>query len=116
MSKQKLMNEIQKWSDNQFDNGNFTPERSVSISHHLQKEAVELTESIKKYFENPTSENKESMLFEIADCYMLLDDCATHLSVTSKDIKKIEWKKLEINKKRIWGTPDANGVVEHIDN
>ena len=45
---------------------------------------------------------------------MLLDDCASHMKFTAKDIYKAEINKLEINKKRIWGNPDENGVVEHI--
>jgi NTP pyrophosphatase (non-canonical NTP hydrolase) len=114
MNKQKLMKNIRKWSDFQFNNGIFNEKRSISISYHLQKEVKELTEILELYFNNPSEQNKNKILEELADCNMLLDDCASHMKFTAKDIYKAEINKLEINKKRIWGNPDENGVVEHI--
>ena len=51
---------------------------------------------------------------EIADCFMLLLDSAHHVGITHNEILQATKEKLEINKKRKWGNPDENGVVEHI--
>lgn len=115
MTSQEIIDMGCKWSDSVFDNGNFTPERSIGISKHLQYETVELTDALTRYFNNPTDENRNSLLFEFADCYLLLGDCVAHLSFTMNEIKEAELKKLEINKTRKWGKPDKNGVIGHIE-
>jgi hypothetical protein len=43
---QNLMDDISQWSDKTFDNGEFNKNRSLAISHHLQKESRELTEQL----------------------------------------------------------------------
>ena len=48
---------------------------------------------------------------EIADCLMLLIGICGKLDL---DPMRILRCKLEINKNRRWGEPDADGVVEHI--
>jgi NTP pyrophosphatase (non-canonical NTP hydrolase) len=114
MPRQSIMCAIKEWSDFQFDNSKFTQERSISISYHLQKEVSELIEALKNYFEDRTTENKEKILEELADCYMLLDDCTSHVCFQAIDIDQAELKKLEKNKNRKWRQPDKHGVVEHI--
>jgi NTP pyrophosphatase (non-canonical NTP hydrolase) len=116
MTSQELIELGREWSDSKFDNGNFTPERSVPISLHLKKEVIELTDALKDYFNNPTDDNKKELLFEFADCYLLLGDCATHAGFTMKEIKDAEYEKLQINKTRKWKKPDINGIIEHIKN
>lgn len=101
---QKLMDDISEWSDNTF--GDY--ERTIPILHHLKKEVPELIEAIEK--EGTIS----SALFEFADCFMLLLDAAHHHGYTADDILFATMEKLKINKKRKWGKPDENGVVEHI--
>lgn len=110
---QILMDEIRAWSDLQFDNGIFRPSRSLAISKHLQREANELTVALEKYFE---SRCYEPVMEELADVLILLLDVATH---TGNDIEALVTaanNKMRINKKRKWGEPDAEGVIEHIEN
>jgi len=111
---QNLMDEIGAWSNKTFDNGNHTPKRSISISYHLQKEAKELTEALERYFANPSQANKDAVRKEIADVTTLLLDSGSKFGMTARQIILEGFKKLEINKKRTWGQPDQNGVVEHI--
>ena len=113
IDKQQLKNEISKWSDEQFDGGRFSPERSIPISYHLKKEVDELIESLENYWQNPNEFNREKLLEEFADCNILLDDCSTHVGFSAQLIHDAQWKKLEKNKNRDWGEPDENGVVEH---
>lgn len=111
---QKLMSNIAEWSDKTFDRGNFTQARCVPISHHLQKEAKELTEALERFMKHPTKENCELANKEFADVFMLLLDSAFHYGLLGDTLIKEGFEKLEINKERTWGEPDENGVVEHI--
>ena len=81
-----------------------------------------MIEAIKKYqVENsivhPIKSDKlfQNVLFEFADAYMLLLDSAWHFGISIKTLLEYTQKKLEINKKRKWGKPDKNGVIEHIN-
>ena len=98
---QKLMNEVAEWSDATFGVG----QRNPAIVYHLKKEVDELIKAF---------DNNEDPLMEIADCFMLLLDSAHHVGITHNEILQATKEKLEINKKRKWGNPDENGVVEHI--
>lgn len=90
------MNNFQKevgdWGTKTFQKA--TPE---SIVAHLKKEVSELAESHKPQ--------------EGADCLILL---LHHAHIVGYDLLEEAKKKLQINKKRRWGYPDENGVVEHI--
>ena len=116
---QKLMDDIAEWSDKQFGQG----QRNPAIVYHLVKEVPELIEAIKTYQEGNTIKTpyKEansllrSVWGEYADCLMLLLDSASHFGLTSERLLHVTRLKLEVNKKRKWGTPDENGVVEHIE-
>jgi len=62
-------------------------------------------------------ELKESELekrYEFADCFMLLIAAAKMEGMSGNDLILITRLKLALNKKRKWGKPDENGVVEHI--
>lgn len=111
---QKLMDSQRQWSDNTFDSGNFSAERSVAISHHLQKESRELTEATVNCLQDPTEENFCRLTEEVADCQLLLLDIAAHMGFDVNVILCASRSKHEINKSRKWGKPDVNGVVEHI--
>lgn len=111
---QDFMNQTAKWSDETFDNGSFHRDRSIAISHHLQKEAQELTQALDRYFHEPTAENFASVKEELADCQTLIADCSTHFGCNADELITSCWNKLEKNKKRKWGKPDKHGVVEHI--
>lgn len=74
----------------------FTQATPHSISKHLLKEAKEL---------HAAPDDDE----ELADVVML----AIGLS-RGRDLHAILRSKLEKNKRRTWGVPDADGVVEHV--
>jgi NTP pyrophosphatase (non-canonical NTP hydrolase) len=107
---QKLMDDISKWSNGQFGEG----QRNPAIVHHLVKEVPELIEAIEKFQLKESYENTQRVGFEFADCFMLLLDSASHFGLTAGNLLYYTEQKLEINKKRKWGKPDENGVVEHI--
>lgn len=111
---QSFMNDTTRWSDETFDNGKFNRGRSIPISHHLKKEVKELTESLESYFQNGSVESFEKAKYELADCMILICDCATHFGCNADELLTACENKLEINKARKWGFPDENGVVEHI--
>lgn len=82
------------WADKQF-----SAATSASKAEHLRREAIELAESGGKDAE------------EMADVFLLL----IHLSHGENvDLLEEARKKLAKNKARKWGTPDAQGVVEHL--
>ncbi len=96
---QQLQDEIASWSDATFGSG-----RTPSIPlHHLAKEVQELIET-------PNDR------MEYADCLILLLDAYRMYGGSTDDLINACWEKLETNRKREWGTPDENGVVEHIRN
>jgi NTP pyrophosphatase (non-canonical NTP hydrolase) len=116
---QQLMNDISEWSDATFGDG----QRNPAIVHHLKKEVDELLAQLKKSevmrYDNSVGigawgRQWSKTLEEYADCFMLLLDSAKHFNMTADDLIKVTKDKLEINKQRKWGKPDANGVVEHI--
>lgn len=85
------------WANDTFPDGT-----AWSAAAHLEREAFELNETVKKIIPNPE---------EAADVLMLL------LFVCDKQ----DWnllaearKKFEINKVREWGQPNAEGFVEHV--
>jgi NTP pyrophosphatase (non-canonical NTP hydrolase) len=84
------------WAD-----ATFAPEggnRGPAIVAHLTKEVIELSE-------NPRD------MEELADCMLLLFHLAHQ---NGGNLQAAIARKLEINKRRKWGKPDANGVVEHV--
>ena len=100
---QQLINDIAAWSDEAFGEVS-TP---VAKLKHLQKEIPELIESIEK-------NDSEELRHELADCFMLLLDCARKCGFTSNDIIDATYTKLEINKSRTWNKPNSDGVFEHV--
>lgn len=87
-----LAAECAEWSNETF--GQSTPS---SKAEHLRREAVELCQ-------DPTDTE------EMADIFMLL----SHLAYGA-DLARAVRAKLEKNRLRKWGKPDAQGVVEHIE-
>jgi NTP pyrophosphatase (non-canonical NTP hydrolase) len=101
---QQLADDISTWSDATFGCG----QRNPAIAYHLKKEVDELIEAL----ENVSS--VEELGMEFADCLMLLLDSASHAGISVDELMIYARKKLEINKTRIWGKPDENGVIEHV--
>lgn len=89
----KLIEEAGSWADK-----NFPQATHASKAEHLRREAAELAA-------NPTDEE------EMADIFLLL----IHLARGTKtDLINAAYQKLRKNQQREWGTPDADGVVEHV--
>jgi len=116
MKLQTLMNQIAEWSDATFGK----LQRNPAIVYHLKKEVDELIKEF-EYQNNPFNEsdssketNRQMLKMEFADCFMLLLDSAHHANFTADELINAALEKLEVNKKRTWGKPDENGVVEHI--
>jgi len=104
---QELIDELHKWQRETF------PQSSpISKLHHLAEEIPELIEEIEKHYHN--SGDLKATELEYADCFILLLGSAFMYGLKAEDIFRIIREKLEINKSRIWGTPDENGVVKHI--
>jgi len=99
-----LMQEITDWQDSVF-----TQATALSAVTHLQREVIELTFAIQS--EQLKKEGQDDIIKELADCFLLVVGVA-HLSGIDLEAAAIE--KLEINKARVWGVPDADGVVEHV--
>lgn len=92
-----LQSDVVTWSNSVFGSER-GPEACIA---HLKKEVDELLAS-------PHDR------MEYADCLMLLLDAYWRSGGSAEDLIKAAFQKLEINKARIWGKPDANGVVEHV--
>jgi hypothetical protein len=94
---------IGKWADKCF------PSSSIrSCICHLDREVMELKNSYKF---NPWIDLETVDLYELVDIYLLL----LHISHKQGfDLMKYAKKKHSINKKRKWGKPDKDGVVEHL--
>lgn len=116
---QFIMNEIQDWSDKTFGDG----QRSIPILHHLKKEVPELIEALEEWekvrYDDSVGAGEygrklKNITMEFADCMMLLLDAASHHNIHATQLFASVQEKLEINKKRKWGKPDENGVVEHV--
>src|SRR5699024_1489712 len=94
---QRLQDEQGRWSDATFG-ANHGPHGCIA---HLAKEVREVAAE-------PYSR------MEYADCLMLLLDAYRRAGGSADDLVAAAFEKLEINKRREWGEPDENGVVEHI--
>ncbi|MEG1415877.1 MAG: DUF550 domain-containing protein, partial [Clostridium sp.] len=86
------------------------------IAKHLKKEVDELIEALENFSKGG---GRPSELFflagsEFADCLMLLLDASNHFGYDADQLITACYNKLEVNKARVWGVPDRDGVVEHI--
>lgn len=101
---QEFLNEIGIWSTKTFPN-----QTSISKLHHLKKEVGELIEAIEDKHERKEVEH------EFSDCFTLLFDAARIERMSLIDIINAMKRKFDINKTRIWGEPDENGCIHHIE-
>jgi NTP pyrophosphatase (non-canonical NTP hydrolase) len=111
---EQQFNEITKWQKETF--GKATP---ISKLIHLagpnpKGEIEELINSIGD--EDHTIDHKKitATRMEFADCFFLLFGSAAAYGMDYQDCIDSIQQKFEINKKRTWGTPDENGVVNHV--
>jgi len=119
---QEVQDNIKKWSDEAFGKYRL----GTSILHHLKAEIDEVIDALKIHHEGvysnnledgikKISENKKRILYEFADCFMLLIDAASHEQINIGELIHATEVKLEINKKRKWGEANELGYFEHIE-
>ena len=82
---------------------------ATTLAHYekLQKEVLELGDALRN-----RHSAKHDAGQEIADCIMILLAIAQKNGYSAAEEIR---KKFEINKKRKWGPPDANGVYQHLE-
>jgi len=90
-----IIKEINDWQDKTFPDANPT-----SIFFHMVEEFSEL-------------QKDKTDASEMADIFILLVGLAHNSGV---DLIQAVKGKFDINKKRTWGEPDENGVINHIAN
>ena len=100
------MTEQQFKNITQWQRETFGQATALSKMHHLKEEVGELTAAIEH-------ELPEKHL-EFADCFILLFGAAASDGMTYEDICQAIDEKMTINRARMWGKPDANGVVKHV--
>lgn len=98
---EQLFNEITSWQKETFGLAN-----AYSKVCHLEEEVKELKDDL-------VTQNTDRRL-EFADCFFLLFGAAAADGMSYQDIQYAIKDKFEINKNRKWGTPQQNGVVNHI--
>lgn len=96
-----------KWQKLQDDIGLFTDKTFPDST--ARSKALHLSEEAREAAADPTDQ------LEWADCMILLLDAARKAGYSTDDIYNAVLRKMEINKNRIWGKQDSDGVVRHID-
>jgi NTP pyrophosphatase (non-canonical NTP hydrolase) len=102
--------EVGEWG-----NITFTEATTASMCAHLKREVIELDDAARRLRTfapgyDPVQRRKD-LAEEAADCLMLLLHIAHRNSI---DLEEAARQKFEVNKRRQWGKPDADGVCEHI--
>lgn len=92
---------IVEWQKKTFPNST-----ALAKAYHLKSEVEELITDL--------SQGTPHRRLEYADCFLLLFGSAAADGMSFDDICLAIADKMEINYSRQWGTPDANGVVNHI--
>lgn len=106
---EQQFNEITAWQKQTFPGAT-----SVSKLIHLAGEdATGEIDELKQEIKFGVSYYKMKM--EFADCFFLLFGAAAAEGMTYTQIVQAIQEKFEVNKKRNWGKPDANGVVNHVE-
>lgn len=108
----EFQQEVGEWGDKTFNSKRDYNKQDCTygIYNHFVKEVKELKLAIKHSFscDEPPQRTIEE---ETADCFILL----LHLSFWyGFDLLKAARNKMEINRKRTWGEPDKDGVIEHV--
>jgi len=84
----------------------FGESTALSKIAHLKEEVEEL--------ETDVFHQAKDRRLEFADCFLLLFGAAKADGMSYEDICDAIDEKMSINRKRKWGKPDENGVVNHI--
>jgi hypothetical protein len=92
----------------------FTKATWLTALKHLQKEIQEVIDCDKV---NLGEDEANASLMEYADCFILLLDSFWRRHPDFYDGNKLliaVWNKIQINKRRTWQAPNAEGFVEHV--
>src|SRR5580765_7878503 len=100
-----IMTKSQFETVTQWQKQTFPVATSLSKIFHLEIEVQELKEAL--------INNDHNRRLEFADCFLLLFGAAKADGFTYEDIISCIDEKMEVNKKRTWGNPNKNGVVNH---
>lgn len=103
----KMFESITDWQRKTFPYS--TP---LSRAKHLRTEIKELIFELQKDQLPPA--NEEEILSEFADCFILLFGTAESYGMDYSEICECIRRKMAVNKKRKWGLPDKDGIVNHI--
>jgi len=98
---QDLFKEVTDWQE-----ATFEVIETQGLLNHLGQEVKEA------YYAVRYGHNEKHL--EFADCFILLMGAAKADGMSYEDICQAISEKLEINKKRVWGEPDSNGVINHV--
>lgn len=102
---QDLMNWNRKFAQRVFPEHCDDPKAPL---HHLKKEVGETIEELEADYVD-----REKLLFEYADCLILLVGSAVRIGITADQLIDYSNRKMAINENRDWGKPDKNGVYSH---
>lgn len=105
-----IMTKEQYESISQWQKETFGQATAISKISHLKQEILELEEELKSIEDGSHSKT----VLEFADCFILLFGAAASYGFHYDDIIECIETKMVINKNRVWGKPDENGVVNHI--
>jgi hypothetical protein len=97
------MSELQQLMDahREFCTRTFPGQTVAGVINHLRRECRELEDA-------PTDP------LEIADCFLLLLDVAGRADLDAEQLLSWAQVKLDINRRRQWAGPDAEGVCSHV--
>jgi hypothetical protein len=99
-----LWNEIGEWSNRTF--GDEQKRGPIGPLNHLIREAKEAIHDIE-------AEDQPNAEVELADCLILVFDAARRYYMTPMSLVGTALEKMEVNRGRVMGEPDEEGVVEH---
>lgn len=97
-------------SISQWQNETFGQSTALSKIAHLKQEIEELKTELQSIEDGAHSKT----VMEFADCFILLFGSAASYGFNYDDIIECIDVKMVINKNRVWGKPDENGVVNHV--
>ena len=103
-----------EWSNKQF--GLPSARGGEGPRAHLRKELLEVEKALTNHdaINVGPGDAPDSVIEESADCVMLLFDAARRDGCSFRRLIHACWDKLEVNQRREWQEPNADGSVEHV--
>jgi hypothetical protein len=112
-----LWNEIAEWSNRVF--GDEQQRGPWGPLNHLRREVDEAQNALSRLAEAYDEESVPTTLdlefeTELADCLILIFDVARRARMTAMSLVGTALEKMEVNRGRVMGEPDEEGVIEHL--